>query len=413
MYFAWVCGCSIKEQSGAGGKAAFLLYNSRQKFRQSERDTAMPKRGENIYKRKDGRWEGRYIYDRTPEGKALYHSVYGKTYQDVKIKLMAMREETRKRQLRGCTMTVKMLIDCWMNGNSCRIKESSRERYRLLIDKHIVPDLGAIRICDLTAENLSDFIDRKLRHGRLDGNGGLAPKTVNDIYVLLKSAIKLARSKYKYGGSGLDGVKAPAAKGKKIEVFSGSETRTITEAVLARPTITNISYLLCMETGMRLGEVCALKWSDIDFSDGVVCIRRTAIRINYGGYTRLAVQPPKSEASERTIPLTAKLRNLLAQTSADAAKDAYILTGDTIRPMEPRTLQHRFQQFLKAQNIRKRNFHATRHSFATRCAEHGMDAKSLSEVLGHANIKTTLQMYVHPSMKSKRSFMEAASAMAV
>lgn len=211
----------------------------------------------------------------------------------------------------------------------------------------------------------------------------------------------------------MDGVKAPAAKGKKIEVFSGSETRTITEAVLARPTITNISYLLCMETGMRLGEVCALKWSDIDFSDGVVCIRRTAIRINYGGYTRLAVQPPKSEASERTIPLTAKLRNLLAQTSADAAKDAYILTGDTIRPMEPRTLQHRFQQFLKAQNIRKRNFHATRHSFATRCAEHGMDAKSLSEVLGHANIKTTLQMYVHPSMKSKRSFMEAASAMAV
>lgn len=370
----------------------------------------MPKRGENIYKRRDGRWEGRYICDRKPNGQAVYHSIYGKTYADVRQKLQTQREENYRKQLRGCTMTVKALIDCWV-ASSYDIKPSSRERYRLLIDKHIVPELGDLRVCDVTAEMLSQFVEKKLQNGRLDGRGGLAPKTVNDIFVIIKSALKLAKRKYNFKGTELDEVKSPTVKGRKIEVFGENETKILAEAIITAPTATNLSILMCLEAGLRLGEVCALKWTDIDFADGVLHIRRTALRINYGGNTRLVIQTPKSDASERVIPLTAKLLSLLGTIRNDADSDTYVLTGDSRKPMEPRTMQYRFRKLLKTLGIKYRSFHATRHSFATRCVERGIDAKSLSEVLGHANVKTTLQMYVHPSMETKRQYMEYASVL--
>lgn len=371
----------------------------------------MPKRGENIYKRRDGRWEGRYIVGRQPNGKAIYHSVYGKTYADVRQKLQFCREEHHRRQLRGCIMTVKALMAVWQD-NTGQIKESSRERYRLLIEKHILPELGSIRVCDLTAETLNQFIDHKLERGRLDGRGGLSPKTVNDIGILVKSALKLAKQKYGYQPAETDAVKIPTFKRKRIEVFGEAETQDMVTSILKKPTITNLAYLLCMETGLRLGEVCAMKWSDLDFREGVLRVRRTALRVNFGGTTRLVIQTPKSDASERTIPLTAKMLSLLAQARAGKAADAYMLTGSTIKPMEPRTMQYRFQSFLKTLQIPARGFHVTRHSFATRCIECGMDAKSLSEVLGHSNVRTTLQMYTHPSMAAKRRFLETASAIA-
>lgn len=371
----------------------------------------MPKRGENIYKRKDGRWEGRYIYSRKPDGKAVYHSIYGKSYADVRQKLQFHREETHRRQLRGCTMTVENLMEIWLTSMT-RIKDSSRERYRLLIAKHILPELGGTQVCDVTAETLNTFVNNKLDHGRLDGNGGLSAKTVNDICIVIKSALKLAKRKYGYKSNEIDEVKAPAHKGKKIDVFGECETLAITTAILKQPNITNLSFLLCMETGLRLGEMCALKWSDFDFREGILHVRRTALRINYGGCTRLVIQTPKSDASERVIPLTAKMLSLLAQAKVGKAPEAYMLTGSAVKPMEPRTMQYRFHSFLRALQIPVRGIHMTRHSFATRCIELGMDAKSLSEVLGHSNVRTTLQMYTHPSMAVKRRFLEAASAIA-
>ena len=365
----------------------------------------MPRRGENIYKRKDGRWEGRYIADRKPDGGALYRSVYGTTYADVRQKLAVCREENRKQQFRGCTLTVKELLTHWQAENS-HIKPTSRERYRALIQQHIEPELGAQRVCDLTEEKLNCFVDRKLKSGRLDGKGGLAPKTVNDICVIVRSALKLARRKFRYNGE--EEIRAPAVKQRRIETFSGWECCRISAEILRKPSTENLAYLLCLETGIRLGEVCALQWSDIDFSGGTVHIQRTAYRINYGGRTELVIQAPKSDCSVRTIPLTAKMLSLLSPHKN--ANDCYVFTG-TGKPMEPRTLQYRFQGFLKSLDIPTRNYHTIRHSFATRCIEGGMDVKSLSEILGHANIQTTLKMYVHPSMAAKRSALEAASTL--
>ena len=365
----------------------------------------MPKRGENIYKRKDGRWEGRYITGRKPDGRAIYRSVYGASYAEVRQRLLNCREENRKQQLRGCTMTVQELFVCWQSENR-EIKPTSRERYRALIEQHIQPELGSCRVCDLTEERLDSFVRKKLHSGRLDGRGGLAPKTVNDICVLVKSALKLARQKFQYRGA--EEIHAPPVKQRRVDVFTSWESQRISAAALYRPNMEKLTYLLCLETGIRLGEVCALRWSDIDFASGLLHIRRTAYRINYGGHTELVIQTPKSDCSVRTIPLTAKMLSLLCPHKN--ARDCYVLTG-TGKPMEPRTLQYRFQGFLKSLDIPARNYHTIRHSFATRCIEGGMDVKSLSEILGHANVQTTLKMYVHPSMDAKRSALEAASAL--
>ena len=307
----------------------------------------MPKRGENIYKRKDGRWEGRYITGRKPDGRAIYRSVYGASYAEVRQRLLAHREENRKQQLRGCTMTVQELFVCWQLENR-EIKPTSRERYRALIEQHIQPELGSCRVCDLTEERLDSFVRKKLRSGRLDGRGGLAPKTVNDICVLVKSALKLARQKFQYCGA--EEIHAPPVKQRRVNVFTSWESQRISAAALYRPNMEKLTYLLCLETGIRLGEVCALRWSDIDFASGLLHIRRTAYRINYGGHTELVIQAPKSDCSVRTIPLTAKMLSLLSPHKN--AHDCYILTGAS-KPMEPRTLQYRFQGFLLSSPLRR------------------------------------------------------------
>lgn len=365
----------------------------------------MPRRGENIYKRRDGRWEGRYIVGRKPDGRAIYRSVYGASYHSVRQKLAHCQEENRKRLLRGCTMTVKELFARWQAGNS-QLKPTSRERYRALIEQHIQPELGMHRVCDLTEDVLNAFVEKKLKVGRLDGKGGLSPKTVNDICVLVKSALKLARRKFQYAGTEV--FRAPPTKQKPMEVLGEWESRRISAAVLRAPTPSNAAFLLCLETGIRLGEACALRWSDVDFTSGLLHIQRTAYRINYGGRTELVIQTPKTDNSQRTIPLTAKMLSVLR--SFRAGENDCLFTGSD-KPMEPRTLQYRFQKFLKELGISPRNFHILRHSFATRCIDCGMDIKSLSEILGHANVQVTLQMYVHPSMDSKRSALEAASVL--
>ncbi len=370
----------------------------------------MPRRGENIYKRKDGRWEGRYICARKPDGGAQYRSIYGRTYGEVREKLLALREEARRFLLEQCPLTVKELTELWLAEEQPNVKPSSYERYRLLVEKHIVPQLGRLRLHELTAEKLSAFLSEKSQRGRLDGMGGLAPKTVGDIYTVLRSVLTLAQRRYhcpQYVSR--SEVQLPQPKRTEIEVFSTWESAQITREILNAPTLSNGAFLLCLETGLRLGELCALKWSDIDFREGVLAVRRTALRINHGGRTVLTVQTPKSDASKRAIPLTADMLSLLQRVRGNAAEDAYVLTGKEDKPMEPRTIQYRFRRFQLRLGLRPRNFHTLRHSFATRCVEHGADVKSLSELFGHSNVKTTLQMYVHPSMEQKRRCLEQSS----
>lgn len=371
----------------------------------------MSRRGENIYKRKDGRWEGRYIRDYQENGRANYQSVYGKSYAEVKSKLANCKELQRKGALQGCKLTVNELLEAWLLERQSHVKVSSLARYTVLARKHIAPELGKLAVADLTAKKLEAFTAEKQNRGRLDHSGGLSPKTVTDILFVLKSALKLAKRRYGYidTGSAMD-AKAPTIPKRRIETFGEYETARMSQILSSDPNLSSTAYLLCLNTGIRLGELCGLRWSDLDCKENELRISRTVQRVKTANRTELIVQSPKSAASERTIPLEPELTRLLMSWRGSASNDAYILTGSS-RPMEPRTMQYRFKRFLIKNGFAVRNFHVLRHSFATRCISTGMDAKCLSEILGHSNVKTTLQLYVHPSMAQKRAMLQAASTL--
>lgn len=161
-----------------------------------------------------------------------------------------------------------------------------------------------------------------------------------------------------------------------------------------------LSILLTLNSGLRLGELCALRWSDIDFSSGVISVQRTVQRLTVDGVGKLVIQPPKSLSSLRRIPIPADMLALLKQVRLSNSIDSFLMTG-TDAPMAPRTCQYQYKLFLKDCGVHYRNFHILRHTYATRCVERGIDVKSVSEMLGHSDIKTTLNLYHHPSLAHK------------
>ena len=369
----------------------------------------MARKGENIYKRKDGRWEGRYIAGRGPDGKARYVSVYGKSYLEVK-KVLETRKGERQKMLPQCGMTVKELLELWLSLRMTTIKASSCQRYLLLIEKHILPFLGGVQVKDLTANILSGFIRELTISGRLDGKGGLSPKTTGDVVCILKSALKLAGRRRTIVDPELLEVKPPAIAMKTPEILGERECEILSRSVFTAPDLNGAAYLLALNTGLRLGELCGLKWEDVSFSEQNLTVRRTALRIKDGAGTELVTQEPKTSSAERVIPLPKDMLRFLANLRDAAPEGAYVFTG-TDKPLEPRTLQYRFKSFLKGIGLRGYHVHTLRHTFATRFIEAGYDAKTLSELLGHKNVKTTLQLYVHPSMQRKREAVEAISSL--
>ena len=176
--------------------------------------------------------------------------------------------------------------------------------------------------------------------------------------------------------------------------------------MLEMPDITGLCILLVLNTGLRLGEVCALRRNDIDYHSGVLRIERSAARVRDASGTHLVVQSPKSSSSVRLVAIPNDMLELLKTTTQNIQKDNYLLTN-TDTPMEPRTLQYRYRKLLERCGIRYRNFHAMRHTYATRCMENGVDIKSLSELLGHADVRTTLQTYIHSSLAHKRQVVQS------
>jgi len=366
----------------------------------------MPKKGENIYKRKDGRWEGRYISGRKPDGSAKYTSIYGKSYRETKA-LLEARKADKMRPVPPCMLTVKGIMESWLSMRITAIKESSYQRYETIINRHIVPHLGNVLFSALTANVLSNFAQMLLKSGRVDGAGGLSEKSVCDIMCILSSAIRLAGRNNAVNVDALFDIKSPTARQKRVVTLGDAEYEALTRSILADLDIYGAAYLLALNLGLRIGEVCALKWSDFDFSERLLVVNRTAIRIKSGTHTRLTVQTPKTDSSLREIPVPDNLLALLLKLKTTHSSDVFILTGNKTIPQEPRTLHARFKRYLKDHGMRSIRFHALRHTFATRCIEHGYDAKTLSELLGHKNVKTTLQLYVHPSMLHKREVIES------
>ena len=362
----------------------------------------MPRHGENIYKRKDGRWEGRYILGYRESGKARYGAVYAHSYQEVKQKL----NQAKNGQLvKRTAVTVEELFDLWLERERSFVKQSTYSNYCTLIRSHILPEIGHMRLEKVTSFILDKLVTQKLQDGRLDNGGGLSPKTVQNIVILIKSAFKFAHREFHIPNAA-ENIGLPRVSTKEIEVFSNEEIVQLTQYLSKDCDISKLGILLCLYTGIRLGEVCALKWSDFDFQENFLKIRRTIQRIQNPEpgppKTKVIIDSPKSKKSIRDIPLPGNLAKDLNRYSQASSENGFILTGSPYYYIEPRTYQSRYKMYLQKGGIPYRNFHALRHTFATKCIELGVDIKSLSEILGHSSVTITLNRYVHSSMDLKQ-----------
>ncbi len=365
----------------------------------------MSKKGENIYKRKDNRWEARYIRERAPDGSAKYGYCYGKSYREAKEKLTRARAELLLNTGIKEKENVKRLAVCcdeWLRLNSIKIKEATLVKYFTVLERHIKPVLGECSAKELTSSAVEDFTHHLLR------NEGLAAKTVRDILAVLRSVLKYCAREQ---GTDLSRIEVcyPRMVKKELRVLTPTEQRRLVNYLLTDTDSCKFATLLALLTGMRLGEVCALRAGDISLAERVVRVASTVQRIrNFGegasSKTKLVLTDPKSRSSARIIPLS-DFAVELCRKFVPSEPSAFVITGSPIFPFEPRSLQYKMAVYCEACELEGVHFHTLRHTFATRCAESGFEIKALSEILGHSSPQLTLERYVHPSLELKRSSM--------
>ena len=363
----------------------------------------MPKVGKLIYKRKDGRWEGRYVRDRV-NGRAKYGSVYASSYHEVKEKLDLAKRMVAKKQAPVIKAgNVAEISACWLYEASPDLKESTVIKYEDILRNYILPVFGDVDLSDITNEKLIGFVS-DLRTSGGSKKTGLAPSTVSEV-VTTMNALRIYALKRDF--TVLFNTECVSVKQDKpdIRVFTISEENTLIAYIRQNMDLIGLGIMVCLYTGIRIGELCALKWSDIDLTEKTMRIGRTMQRLRVEGKdhkTEVKILEPKSSHSIRTIPLPDVLLSLLTEYYTEGT---FLLTGDKEKYIEPRGMQKRFKTILKKCGIADANFHATRHSFATRCVELGFDIKSLSEILGHASVTITMNKYVHPTMELKKENM--------
>ena len=362
----------------------------------------MPRIGSNIYKRKDGRWEGRYPKGRSDDGKIIYGYIYAKTFADVKKRLSTIPHESLKPA--PPSGSVSEITKQWLSVIALKVKSSTLADYEATIKLHIFPELGHIEIKKLTTTSISEFAQAKLQNGRKDGNGGLSPKTVRDILSVLKGILDFAYSEKLIENPIV--ITYPKQQQKTMRVLSHVEVSTLKQALLENITIYKLGILLCLYTGLRVGEVCGLRWQDFSSGFDKLSVRRSVRRINDKGKnskTKLIVDSPKSKSSIRDVPIPKFLSPILKSFACD--EDKYFLSTSEIPLTEPRLMQKYFKKIIKVSRILDINFHSLRHTFSTLCIEANVDIKSLSEMLGHSTVNVTLNQYVHSSFDQKRESM--------
>ena len=294
----------------------------------------------------------------------------------------------------------------WLTLSRNRVKESTYVKYRTTILRHVAPQLGNYLPREMDTLLVEDFSNRLLEDG-------LAPKTVRDILCIVKSVLKYCRRQM---GAFFPAIEIifPKETKKTMRVLSPEEQETLVKYLLEDVDRVGFGILLALHTGMRIGELCALKWGDISLAERMVSITSTMQRIQQNeehtaAKTKVVIGEAKSHTSIRVVPLT-NTAAALCEQMRERNRDAYVLTGDTARFMEPRTLQYRFSKCVRACGLEGVHFHTLRHTFATRCVEVGFEIKSLSEILGHASVKITLDRYVHSSIELKRANMSKLAA---
>ena len=299
----------------------------------------------------------------------------------------------------------------WLAQRSVYLKEATTEHYRIAARNHILPALGMYPLTALGEQQIQACVLHWMESGRRDGRGGLSEKTVRGLVTVIKNSLRSAAREGMIVQPTLDIRYPERTQKQKLSVLSRTEQAMLMQHIYLNLTPKNLGILFCMYTGLRIGELCALRWEDIDMEERVVYVRHTTQRIFHctesgSGWTELVTTSPKTRSSVRTVPLSSLLYPVLCRMHpGDGA--CYLLTG-RLRSTEPRTYRDYYNRLLRKLGLPHVHFHGLRHTFATRLIENGADYKTVSELLGHATVNVTLNLYVHPQMEQKRKAIELA-----
>jgi len=366
----------------------------------------MPKKGENIRKRKDGLWEGRYPCGVDEAGRTKYASVYAKSYAEVREKLLVAKRQPEQQDPPDERRYRDVLVE-WLDLQTLTVKYSTYVKFRYLINGHIMPMMGELALKQVNTTRITRFMQEKAERGRLDGSGGLSSSTMQALLLVLKSSLEYA-VRERYMSPMTLTLKCPEVKREPAKALTVKEQSLLEHSLHSELDTSKLGILLCLYTGLRIGEVCALHWFDVDLANELIHVRQTVQRLQEKApsvekKTTLICDLPKSECSLRSIPIPPCLFEMLR--SFRGKPENYVLTDQPDKLMEPRTYQYRFKRYIADAGISDVNFHVLRHTFGTRFIELGGDPKTLSELLGHASVEITLNKYVHPSLEIKRQQM--------
>ena len=292
--------------------------------------------------------------------------------------------------------TINQITEEWKEEKKKYVKKSTYAAYQLLIQNHIKPYFGDLY--EVNEEKVQQFVFDKL-------DAGLSEKTIRDIIIVLKMILKFGIKNGYLEYIQID-AKFPSKQEKKdLDVLSKADQKKFMEHLRNNFTFKNLGILICLSTGMRIGEICGLRWCDVDTVEGVIKVRHTLQRIyiieGETRHTELLLDTPKTANSVRDIPMSSELLKMLKSLNKVVNENYYVISND-IKPIEPRTYRNYYKKLCKQLDIPELKFHGLRHSFATRCIESKADYKTVSVLLGHSNISTTLNLYVHPNKEQKK-----------
>ena len=297
--------------------------------------------------------------------------------------------------------TMNQVFDDWLTNVRPSIKKTTYSTYTSIINNHLRPILGDLPVLSLAESNISEFMTEMCSE-----SSGLSRTTIRGIASILKSVLEFGKD---YGCTARPETCKFSLKTRRagINVLTDDEISKLSAVLGNYPKDKDLGVLLSLKTGLRVGEVCALKWGDISLSEGYLFVNRTIQRIKQvdegDEKTILYFGEPKSLNSRRKVPLSPTMIDLLG--IRQMPDECYVVSGRSDKTVEPRSMQRRFKTVLKKAGIRDLNFHVLRHTFSTKCIERGFDVKSLSMILGHSDVNTTMNVYVHPSFEKMQDMM--------
>ncbi|WP_170924738.1 tyrosine-type recombinase/integrase [Candidatus Enterococcus clewellii] len=360
----------------------------------------MARRGENIYKRKDGRWEGRYIQGRKLDGKICYGYVYARSYKEVRQKLIEQKISLKMNDPAQVDFegTVTIWIDYWLDEISDTVKVSTYSSYKNKLERYVKPYIGHLPLRKLSSYQINQMIKEQ--------SNLLAPSSIRTVYQIVKSCLKEAEKRHFIGSYLFEDIQLPKVIKQRIRTLSLKERQLVTK--LAKQDIHGFPIILSLETGLRIGEISGLKWQDIDFELETLTVSRTLQRLQTfsteGKKTTLLEGSPKTQMSRRELPLSKKMiENLKKMKQGSTSEYVIAIQG---KPMEPRTITNHFKRIVAGTTLASISFHSLRHSFATRCLECGISAATISSLLGHTSVKLTLDIYTNATLSEERRAVE-------